>query len=354
MRNQNHMDLRRGIYHKSKRNMCREKMGLKSYITMFIINIFSWCILFGGVIHLNNVIPSLEKYEEEKTVIYQEDVSSKFPDVNVKQLKATETKINTGTSNLVCQIANEARKKVDMRGITKSMVKAVDTLPTPEDLINELSFDEEGVVTANVLNMRSEPSTESEIMGIMTYNKQVSYSTINDEWAAVKSLNEDNEEEVYFINLKYITDEELPYEFKEVSGDKRKSFEDYRKITLTTSKQYRIQQRYAYTDEETGIRVVDGKYCIGLGSYFTHNIGQYVDLVLANGEVIPCVIGDAKNNLHTNENNSIGLDGSVAEFIVDKDYLDRHVKSSGNISNVKPEWNSEVIGVRLYDKSLLH
>lgn len=353
MRNQNHMTPRRG-HHKSKRNMRRRKMGLKSYITIFSINIFFWCIFICGIAYLNILIPSLDEYGEEKTVIYQEVISSKSSDIEVKQLEYTKTSVRSETSQLVCNIANEVRKKVDIQNINESMENTSEVLPSNENLLNDLSFDEEGVVTANVLNIRSEPSTESDIMGIMTYNKQVSYSTINDEWAAVKSLNEDNEEEVYFINLKYITDEKLPYEFKEVVGDKRKSFEDYRKITVTTSKQYRIQQRYAYTDRETGIRVVDGKYCIGLGSYFTHNIGQYVDLVLANGEVIPCIIGDAKNNLHTNENNSIGLDGSVAEFIVDKDHLDRYVRRSGNISDVKPEWNSEVVGVRLYDKSLLH
>ena len=128
-----------------------------------------------------------------------------------------------------------------------------------------------------------------------------------------------------------------------------KSYEDYRDITSPTSPHYRLQRDYAYTAED-GIRMVDGRYCIALGSYFTTTIGQYIDIVLANGTVIPCILGDQKADAHTDSLHvAHSTDSSVVEFIVDKKVLPNTPKRMGNISYSYDEWRSPVVQVIVYD-----
>ena len=124
---------------------------------------------------------------------------------------------------------------------------------------------------------------------------------------------------------------------------------DYRCITSKSSPQYKLQQ--IATTASNGVRTVNGRYCIALGSYFTSKVGKYVDLVLANGNIIQCVIGDQKKNRDTNSQNAIGNDGSAAEFIVETSKLNHTTHYRGNVSFASKGWNSKVVKVRLYNKN---
>ena len=128
-----------------------------------------------------------------------------------------------------------------------------------------------------------------------------------------------------------------------------KSYESYKAITSKTSPHYKLQNQYAITGPE-GIRKVDDRFCVALGSYFTTTIGQYVDVVLANGTIIPCILGDQKSDKHTDELHIAHMsDGSIVEFIVDLDVLNELPRKMGNISYVYPEWRSPVVQVIVYD-----
>ena len=99
--------------------------------------------------------------------------------------------------------------------------------------------------------------------------------------------------------------------------------------------------------------MVNGRYCIAVGSHFTTEIGQYIDLILANGTVIPCVLGDQKSDRHTDDANIVTLaNGCASEFIVDVDSLDYMAKICGNISYCKDEWQPPVVQVKVYDKNV--
>ena len=89
----------------------------------------------------------------------------------------------------------------------------------------------------------------------------------------------------------------------------------YKCITSKSSDQYRLQQ-IAYTGMY-GIRQVNGRFCVAVGSAYTTQIGQYIDLVLEDGAVIPCILADCKADIHTDTNNILTSDGSLAEFVVD-------------------------------------
>lgn len=123
----------------------------------------------------------------------------------------------------------------------------------------------------------------------------------------------------------------------------------YTAITSRGSKQYKLQQ-IAYTGDY-GIRMVNGRYCVALGSHFGCEIGQYFDLILANDEVIPCIMGDVKSNKHTDSANIVTISTNcLSEFIVDRQALNRNAKRDGDISSCCKEWESTVKQIKVYEK----
>lgn len=193
------------------------------------------------------------------------------------------------------------------------------------------------------LNIREYPSTESMVMGCLEWNEQISYDIYDDDWYVI-----DYNDNHYYVSREFIQDSKANYESKKASGDTRKSYMDWTCITSKSSPQYKLQHNYAYT-ESNGVRAVDGRYCIALGSFYTTEIGRYVDLVLENGTVIPCVIGDVKQDRHTTNNHSLGLDGGVAEFVVATNSLPKKARTSGDVSYASKGWDSNVVEVRIYD-----
>ena len=126
-----------------------------------------------------------------------------------------------------------------------------------------------------------------------------------------------------------------------------KSYMPYTAITAKNSPQYKLQCQ-AHTGNY-GIRMVGDRYCVALGSYYTTTIGQKFDLVLENGTIIPCILGDQKANKDTNSTNQItSHNGCMSEFIVDSRALNSNAKRMGDISYCNETWKSPVKQVILY------
>lgn len=196
-------------------------------------------------------------------------------------------------------------------------------------------------------------------------NKEVvgKIENTNTELKLVKELDDfsvvrTNDNQTYYISTDYIKSEKQPTSSLPVdSGDKcvkpapktsgLKSYMSYKAITSTSSPQYKLQQQ-AYTGKH-GIRMVNGRYCVALGSFYTNRIGQNFDLVLENGTVIPCVLADQKADKDTNGNNQVtSHNGCMSEFIVDSDTLDRTAKRMGDISYCEECWKSPIKQIILY------
>lgn len=113
-----------------------------------------------------------------------------------------------------------------------------------------------------------------------------------------------------------------------------KAYMSYRAVTCTSSPQYQLLNGdTAYTDTNTGIRMVGDRYCVAVGSYYSATVGQKLDLELSTGVVIPCIVGDCKADYHTNSTNQFCLhNGSVAEFIIDYDVFDYIKDGSGTVN----------------------
>ena len=130
----------------------------------------------------------------------------------------------------------------------------------------------------------------------------------------------------------------------------------YTSVTDKNSKQYKLQD-YAYTGKY-GLRQVNERYCVAVGTHFSMDVGTYFDLVLENGEVIPCIVGDIKSQEHTlRDRITTALNGCVSEFIVETRYLPYKVKNNdftgtGDISDCYIGWDSPVTKIIVYDYKL--
>lgn len=200
--------------------------------------------------------------------------------------------------------------------------------------------------TTTSVNVRKNPSTNSKVLDVYSFNKKIRYTEYNKDWVEIKY-----KDSVAYICKHYISKNKCAYkEFDVPSNSGFKSFMDYRCITATGSTQYQLQHSVAYTGNY-GIRQIDGRYCVAIGSYFTTEIGTYFDLVLENGTIIPCVLGDAKADQDTDSSNIITEhNGCLSEFIVDTPSLYSEAKRMGNVSYCDENWNSPVAKIRVYEE----
>lgn len=197
--------------------------------------------------------------------------------------------------------------------------------------------------TNECVNIRKKPTTKSKVLTTLDFNTKIKYIKYNKKWVQVKY-----NKKIGYIVKKYISKKKKDY--KQYSVPKSsgfKSYMGYKAITNRRSRQYQLQVKYAYTGNY-GIRQVKDRYCVAIGSYFGVKIGQYFDLVLKNGTIIPCIAGDAKANKDTDGSNIFSRNGCCSEFVVDSGSLVSSIRRSGNVSSACKEWNSPVSAIRVY------
>lgn len=200
--------------------------------------------------------------------------------------------------------------------------------------------------TANV-NVRRRPNKESMIMDVLPFNTEVEVIDYNDQWCCVKDY-------PLYIKKDYLSKEKMAYQDYDIPKNSGfKTFMSYRAITCRSSEQFLLQDGYAYTGNY-GIRQVNGRYCVAVGTAFDAGIGTYLDLILENGTVIPCIVADIKDPSHTLADNiTTRASGCVAEFVVDTGKLSSKVKRYGDVSKCCKEWDSPVETIRIYGKNIL-
>lgn len=201
-----------------------------------------------------------------------------------------------------------------------------------------------GYVKGDNLNVRKEPNTDSEILDVIPFNKKIKYSNYNKDWLKIKY-----NKKIAYVYKKYISKKKIKYtDYSVPNYSGYKSWMDYGTITMDGSKQKILQSEYAYTGNY-GIRQINGRYCVAIGSYFTTEVGTYFDLILENGEVIPCILADRKDDSDTDSDNIFTSDnGCATEFVVDEEALKYSALNNGDISSCCEEWDSPVKTIRIY------
>lgn len=127
-----------------------------------------------------------------------------------------------------------------------------------------------------------------------------------------------------------------------------KAYMDYRTITSVNSTQYKIQQK-CITDSN-GVRCCNGRYTVAIGTGFKASAGTYIDVKLSSGKVLKCIVGDIKQDIHTDSTNmQVSGNGNVVEFIVDSNILPKTVKNQGTLSALD-EFSGYVDTITTYSK----
>lgn len=204
--------------------------------------------------------------------------------------------------------------------------------------------------TKETVNVMQQPYQCSEVLGVIPFNTCIIYQIYDDEWVHVEY--EDSNIGAYIKREDISVNQPESFEYFIINKIKFKSYMPYTSITDKASKQYELQDTYAYTGIH-GIRQVNHRYCVAVGTAFNTNIGDYVDLILENGEVIPVIISDIKADKDTDSRNiATKANGCVSEFIVDTDFLHKEAKKNGSISFCKNEWDSPVVSIKVYNKNI--
>ena len=129
-----------------------------------------------------------------------------------------------------------------------------------------------------------------------------------------------------------------------------KTYMSYRLLVNGNTAQGKLQRK-SKTDKKTGIRVYKKRYCIALGSYYTKKIGTKVDLVMKNGKVLKCIVGDQKADCHTNSTNQYSLvNRDIVEFIVDYNYMKRMPRLMGDMSYAGSKFKGQIKYIKVYKK----
>lgn len=229
----------------------------------------------------------------------------------------------------------------------------VPTTSSSTKVANEQEQTEEQIIkngwTTTEVNVREQPSEEATVLTTFDFNTLVNYIDYNEAWVQIEY-----EGGFAYMAKQYISDTECNYQtysVPEYSGFK--SYMPFTALTNVNSLQYLLQTQYAYTGNY-GIRQVNERYCVALGSYFNTEIGQYFDLILENGTVIPCIMSDAKADKDTDSNNIFSVNNCCSEFIIDYNALDYNIRIMGNCSNACEEWNSPVKYIKVYDINIFN
>ena len=119
-------------------------------------------------------------------------------------------------------------------------------------------------------------------------------------------------------------------------------------ITSTTSTQYKLREQAGMNFDSEGFGIINGRYVIACTTTYGQ-VGDYIDFYLDNGIVLPCIIGDIKNQNDAGCNQWGHNNGEcVVEFIVNKDTW--YSGGSGSHANpgtdtCHPEWKGKVKAV---------
>lgn len=188
-----------------------------------------------------------------------------------------------------------------------------------------------------------------------------------------------NYERTYETELMYAeASPKVPYKVYEVDNPqyhKKKIYTEFTEVTLKSSLQYKLLYSDwdgdgvidRYSDYQSGVRVIRDQYgverfCVAVGTFWAEgHIGRYIDFVTENGEVIPCVTCDVKQDVHTK--GFKGKYGSAAndliEFYVDPmvlPFVDYDNVSgaglrfpAGDVSTARNDFKGAIVKVIVYD-----
>lgn len=185
---------------------------------------------------------------------------------------------------------------------------------------------------------------------ILTEIIEVAKVTIEEEKIALAAIAEEEKTETLEVKK---TEYTIPSSFvnpetgNTVSYNGGKTIERSSKITYG---KLGLINSLARPDQD-GFMKLDDRYLIAIGSRFNTTAGQHIDLVLGNGLIIKCIMGDAKADCDTDATNTFTYKSRCcSEFIIDSKTIRSDIYERGNASIKYATWDAPVVKVIVYDE----
>ena len=199
------------------------------------------------------------------------------------------------------------------------------------------------------VNVRKKPSKKSKIVGKLYWNDKVKpIKKVNKKWYKVKY-----KKKIRYIYSSYLR--KKPYRYKSYSSPSSntfKSYEDADCITDCIKLPHGILKKKYRLDYQSGVWMVENRYCIAVGSYYTNKVGVKIDLVLSsrNGRkhTLKCITADSKADKDTIKNHRVHKDGSVAEFVVKTSSLPPKARLMGDVSYAGKQFKGKIVKIKIY------
>lgn len=119
----------------------------------------------------------------------------------------------------------------------------------------------------------------------------------------------------------------------------------WQKITSTTSTQYKLRELAGMNFDEEGFGKINGRYVIACTTTYG-TVGDYIDFYQDDGTVIPCIIGDIKNQNDAGCNEWGHTNGKcIVEFVVDMNIWYNSGHPNPGTQQCHPEWNHNITKV---------
>ena len=113
-------------------------------------------------------------------------------------------------------------------------------------------------------------------------------------------------------------------------------------ITSTTSTQYKLREKAGMKFDDEGFGKINGRYVIACTTTYG-TVGDYIDFYQEDGTIIPCIIGDIKNQNDAGCNKWGHENGTcIIEFVVNKDTWYSSGHANPGTSNCHPEWHKNL------------
>ncbi len=117
------------------------------------------------------------------------------------------------------------------------------------------------------------------------------------------------------------------------------SYMGWQCITSKSSMQYKLREAAGMNFDQNGFGKIGDRYVVATTSTFG-KVGDYIDVVQADGSIIKCIIGDIKSQgdagcTQWGHNNG----QCVVEFVVDKNSW---YKTNKTVTSFHPDWNQTI------------
>lgn len=231
--------------------------------------------------------------------------------------------------------------------LNQSNYKLSVTIDMQEDTIERLSQNNKNINSelTQLKGVNDDLRNENKLLGTQNQKLLVQIEELKDKVAQLENEVTQLKNEVIQLGNKIAQLEENNEKNEIVTPiyNDFKSYLPYDAITNQLSKQWQLQQQAS--TNENGIRCIDGIPMVAVGTGWGLSVGDIALITCDNGNSFKVMIGDIKDDLHTDaENKTTVASGCRCEFIVELDKLDPYIKSMGSLA-VLEKYSGYVINI---------